>query len=45
MEATAKGLFLIVGSILRYLLRVSILLMCWQMVHVIDFLMLHIKSI
>jgi hypothetical protein len=43
VEATAKGLFLMVGRISRYLLRTSMRLMCIQMVHLIGFLTLHIK--
>ena len=43
MEAAANGLFLIVGSIPKYLLRVSMWLTCWRMVHLIGSLTLHIK--
>ncbi len=43
VEATAKGLFLMVGRIPKYLMRASMQLMCIQMVHFTGFLMLHIK--
>jgi hypothetical protein len=43
VEATAKGLFLMVGRIPKYLLRASMQLMCIQMDHLIGFLMLNIK--
>jgi hypothetical protein len=42
VEATAMGLFLIVGSIPRYLLRVSIRLMWSRMVHHTGLFILHI---
>ncbi len=43
VEATAKGLFLMVGRIPKYLLRAYMQLMCIRMVHLIGFLTLHIK--